>query len=373
MRNTTSLILLAALLTATPAGLAAQPHMLYGADFSLRFDNREFTPSNFSPSETIFGTKINPYIGIGAKTGQSSHKLALGLTFFREFGDVSTPSERMSDILMYYEYTTSLPHSDFLIIGGVFPRHLGGREWNTAFFSEAYLWKDPNVEGLLMSWTGKKSSIDVACDWIGLFGADRTTREQFLISSTARYTPGRHLSMGYDAYMMHFANSLEVGGVCDNILAEPWVKVSTGGRLLDNASLKLGYIQSLQRNRLEGSSFEAPSCVELETEISKYGFRLLNRLYFGRNLLSLYNRGDAAGNIFGERLYCSDPFFLMRDDGSDEPGSYDRLSLSYSPPFGKVLKLEFSAVFHFNNLGYSGCQQVISLRYSFQGRHRLAF
>lgn len=39
----------------------------YDVDFQMRFDNREYTKSHdaFTPSRTIFGARLSPYIGLG--------------------------------------------------------------------------------------------------------------------------------------------------------------------------------------------------------------------------------------------------------------------------------------------------------------------
>ena len=41
-----------------------KPSFVYDLDFEMRFDNREFATSTFTPSMTIFGARLTPQVGL---------------------------------------------------------------------------------------------------------------------------------------------------------------------------------------------------------------------------------------------------------------------------------------------------------------------
>ena len=53
--------------------------------------------------------------------------------------------------------------------------------------------------------------------------------------------------------------------------------------------------------------------------------------------------------------------------GGEGPGFYDRLEVYYEPSFGQYLKLRVAALFHFHGMTFTGCSQVISLRFDLNG------
>ncbi len=63
--------------------------------FEQRFDNREFAPSDYSNSGTIFGFRLYPYLGFEKSDGISRHRIVGGAEFSKDFGNMS---ERGSDL-----------------------------------------------------------------------------------------------------------------------------------------------------------------------------------------------------------------------------------------------------------------------------------
>lgn len=61
-----------------------------------------------------------------------------------------------------------------------------------------------------------------------------------------------------------------------------------------------------------------------------------------------------------------DPFYRVYDDAKGGIGTYDRFEAYYEPEIGSYLKLRIRAVFHFNNMKYSGTQQMVQLRFDLQ-------
>jgi hypothetical protein len=84
-------------------------------------------------------------------------------------------------------------------------------------------------------------------------------------------------------------------------------------------------------------------------------------------MMPYYNNYDMGGIKYGSNLYMGDPFYRVHDDGKTGFGTYDRLEAYYEPNIGSYLKLRVAAVFHFNNMSYSGTQQMVGLKFDLHG------
>lgn len=344
-----------------------RPQFVYDIGFGMNFDNREYGDEAYSPSGTIFGARLAPSVGFVTETYRSRHTLMAGAEFMKDFGDVRADGSALfRNVFFWYGYERAGRDLTFALDAGIFPRSRSKGIWSTAFFSDRYLWYNPYMEGLLMSLDGFLGRIELGCDWIGMHGAADSVKEQFLLFSSGSISPLWHLKLGYDGYMMHLANSAQAPGVADNILLEPYAELELGGLfgIFNEFTLRGGYLQSFQRDREKSSGFETPGLGEFTLRVSKNGFGAANSLYYGKDIMPLYSCRDTAGEVYAGRLYFNDPFFRIRTDGSGKAGSYDRLEVFYSPQLGRSLQLKFSAVFHFNNLSFSGSQQIITLSYS---------
>lgn len=59
----------------------------YDVDFEMRFDNREYYRSAFSPSMTIFGARLTPSVGLDIYQDRGmSHRLMMGIDVSKDFG-----------------------------------------------------------------------------------------------------------------------------------------------------------------------------------------------------------------------------------------------------------------------------------------------
>ena len=339
-----------------------KPRFVYDVGFDLRFDNREYTLEELSASGTIFGARLAPAIGFTTSTYKSRHTLMGGVSAYRDFGG----SPVSATPFFWYGYERELGDGlDFGLTGGIFPRTANRELWSTAFFSERFSWYNPYMEGLLLSLDGRKGRIELGCDWMGMYGTAADVKEQFLLFSAGHLQPLSWLRLGYNGYMMHFANSAVAPGVADNILAEPYLEFELSGRrrVFDELTLRLGYLQSLQRDREVSKDFKAPGLGEFSLRAVRSEFGISNSFYYGKDILPLYNCTDTAGQAYADRLYISDPFFRISPEGSDKAGFYDRMELFWAPQLGRHLSLKFSVVFHANSGSYSGCQQIISLNF----------
>ena len=90
-------------------------------------------------------------------------------------------------------------------------------------------------------------------------------------------------------------------------------------------------------------------------------------MFIGTDMMPYYNSADTGGDKYGNRLYFGDPFYRIHDDGSQTAGLYDRFEVYYEPHVGKYLSIRIAARFHFNGNAYSGCQQIVGIRFDLGG------
>lgn len=103
--------------------------------------------------------------------------------------------------------------------------------------------------------------------------------------------------------LLHYAktdNTELDEGVVDHILLNPYVGYRYEGAYTFDA--RLGYLQSLQRDRRTEEGWKAPKGGRLALSVSRWGVCLLNELYVGENMLPFWD-------IYGTGLYASGPFY----------------------------------------------------------------
>ena len=120
----------------------------------------------------------------------------------------------------------------------------------------------------------------------------------------------------------------------------------------------------MQHDRANVGHYVFPHGAEIDLDIKNWNVGIRNDFFFGTDMMPYYNNFDNAGLKYGSDLYYGDPFYRIHDDGTAGPGIYDRLELYYEPQIGGFLKIRVSALFHFHSFGYSGCQQMVSLRFN---------
>ncbi len=355
----------------------------YDVAFEMNFDNREFYKSRFSRSMTIFGARLTPSLGISIRQPNDvSHKVMLGIDVMKDFGaspvvsqvaDADSPETHKSlnnkdlfnEVILYYQMRKKAGNNLFSIDAGIFPRTFMQGRYSEAFFSDSLRFYDNNIEGILLKLKRPKASFELGCDWMGQYGTDR--RERFMVFSSGEGKVTDFLSLGYSAYMYHFADSRSVHGVVDNILVNPYMILDfTGMTGLQMLSLRAGWLQAMQHDRANVGHYVFPGGGEVETGIRNWNVGIRNYLFIGKDMMPYYNHHDAGGYKYGNRLYMGDPFFRVYDDGSSATGTYDRLEAYYEPQIGSYLKIRLAAIFHFNNMKYSGTQQMVTLRFDLQ-------
>lgn len=355
----------------------------YDVDFEMRFDNREIPGNFFTPSMTIFGARLTPQVGLALnESNGASHRLMAGIDVMKDFG-ASPISELIAggetgetalvqnniglfrEISLYYNFRKKIAKTDMEIYAGIFPRRAMEGSYSQAFFSDSLKFYDNNLEGLLLKFKRPGAYFEVGCDWMGQYGVAR--RERFMIYTSGHGKVLPFMSLGYAAYMLHYANSDKAKGLVDNILLNPYALFEFGDRLgMQALSFRLGWFQAMQRNRRHVGTFIFPYGGEFDQEIRNWNVGIHNRMFFGYDMMPYYANVDDAGLKYGSQLYFGDPFYRIHDDGSTGAGFYDRLEVYYEPEISDFLSLKVSALFHFNGMRYSGCQQMIGIRFNLE-------
>ena len=222
--------------------------------------------------------------------------------------------------------------------------------------------------------------LDWVCDCMGMYGAG--VRERFMIFSSYDQPINSWLSAGYFAYLYHFANSEEVRGVVDNMLAMPWVKFQFDKRtVFDDLSLRLGLLQGAQNDRLNIGTYYFPSALHAEVLLRWRSIGFRNEFVVGNNMMPLFFCQDATGvPYYMQNLYFGDCFYRISSGlGKDSADIYDRLELYWNPKISRNLDLKLSSAFHLSEcgtapgsgyFGFAGWQQRVSIRYNLSGTGR---
>lgn len=353
----------------------------YDVNFEMDFDNRENTTS-LSPSMTIFGARLTPSIGVEVEQKNGArHRVMAGIDVMKDFGrgaDIApdgtsagsaySNSGLFRELTFYYRLDKKLGKTRFMLMAGIFPKRFSEYDdYSPVFFSDSLKFYDNNYEGLLLTFSRPKSYYEVGCDWMGMFG--RYERERFMIFSSGRSELIPGLSVGYYAYMYHYACSAAVDGVVDNVLANPWICFDAAAYLsLQRLSLTAGWVQGAQQDRLNVGKYVFPCGAELTFDIRKWNVGIRNRLFVGADMMPYYDSRDAGGYKYGNSLYWGDPFYRLYagNDRSNSIGLCDRMELYYEPKIAEFLHLKVGLVAHFLESGYAGFHQQVSLVFNLQ-------
>lgn len=361
-----------------------KPRFVYDMDFEMNFDNREYYSSRFSNSMTIFGVRMTPSVGMEFRQENGlKHRVMAGIDMMKDFGasispDSVTPPDHdelsmkqlntdlFHEITLWYSLNRKSGKTDFSLLAGIFPRKAMEGRYSTAFFSDSLRFYDNNLEGILLKLSRPKAYFELGCDWMGQFGDYR--REKFMIYSSGEGEILPMTRLGYSAYMYHFACSRDVDGVVDNILLNPYIEIDAGRKAgLQKLAFTIGWLQAMQHDRKNVGHYVFPHGGELVMDIRNWNVGIRNNLFVGYDMMPYYTSKDKGGFSYGERLYLGDPFYRIHDTRDAEgTGIYDMLEIYYEPVTGRYLNISLSARFHFHGKGYSGCQQMFTLRFNLQ-------
>lgn len=343
---------------------SAQEKVKFGYDVSatVRFDNREYgSGTDVSSSKTLFGIRPDIALGFSYKDGKASHKLLGGASVLYEFGGGFTVQP-----LLYYHMSTHINKTKFELVAGAFPRSMDKAGYTSAIFSSGYRFYDNTLEGMQFSTTSRHSYYELGVDWRGqLRDASPATHEEFVLYSGGRqsFAAIPFLKVGYYAYLQHYAYSTLVRDIIDNALLYPYVEADFGYFVnMQTLSLRVGYLQSFQRDRDISHDFMTPKRGQIYLCARKWNIGVESDWYFGEDMMPLYETLDPEGNPYHKAFYMGDT--LQRVSGGGARGYYYRAAVFYNPHITDKLDLKFHVNFDFNN-GYQGSQWIIQTVYRF--------
>lgn len=324
--------------------IAVKSERLYlDTAFDFDFDNTEYSGSGLGASETLFGISLMPVLRF---EWNGKHNLGFGVNMQKLFG--STHFLDKIDLVAYYQFL----NEKYGAVAGLFRRDKLMGRYSEAFFSNAWLANNRVVQGLALQYSDKVGYAELVADWNGLYSAE--TREQFRILFSGEGRFAKVMYAGASVAMHHYANRADFQhNVVDNFTINPYLGVDF--KAFFDFDIRLGYLQSLQRDRLAGGGWLAPMGGELFFRMSRWGVFISNNIYVGKNLQPLYNSVGKEGTIYGTDLYASDPFY------GTTTGIYNRTGIGYERNFWKerikvkaemVLKTDGKRLYN---------QQIISL------------
>ena len=153
----TALLLVLAL---TLRGGAYAQNLIVGADFSTRFDNREYAPNEFGEPQTLFSARLSPRIGV---EWQQKNRLIVGADLLQNFGDDTKFLSKARPIL-YYQFNTKNVQAN----AGIFDRKELMGDYSRAFFSDSTAYYHNRLSGFMGRYqpaSRPKTYVEMAIDW----------------------------------------------------------------------------------------------------------------------------------------------------------------------------------------------------------------
>jgi hypothetical protein len=301
-------------------------------------DNREYMKSG-RYSQTIFGTRISPEIGLRI---DSVHRLRVGFNALYEFGSQRAKFFDKIEPVIYYQYEKK--NVDFFI--GSFPRQNLVDDYPRALLSDTLNYYRPNVQGMLgkyetstfreiiwLDWTSRQTNID---------------RETFIFGVSGKYQPNKFF-ISHHAYMFHNAGAaIEVPG--DNLQDNGAATVKLGVDLskstfLDSLTIAAGGMMSFERTR-SVSDFVTPKGFVADLYLGYKRFSITNTFYAGE----------------GHHLILGDKFYDAK--------TYNRIDFGWTPILFKNISGRFVFTYHYAD-GIMDNQQAFFLRYNISGSKKL--
>lgn len=325
------------------AASASAQQIIVGAEFTTRFDNREYAGTGTTGSETFFSARLTPQLGV---RWAERNTLMIAVDLLQNFGD---GSKFLTDAKPQIWYQYEAPK--VLAAAGIFPREKLRGDYGDAFFDPAYLFYNNRIQGVMGQYRTENGFVEMAIDWEGM--QTETQRERFRILSGGQYN-GKLFYGGYALSLLHYAktsNPTPFEGVVDNILVNPYGGVRFAAYF--DFDIRLGYLQGLQRDRVSESGWVTPKGGMLDVKISRWGLTLGNMLYVGDDQLPFYD-------FYGDELYSNQLFFGTRDH------IYNCTQISYARRFfDDTLGVKAGMFFHYNGVGM-GTQQMLEVNVKFQ-------
>lgn len=337
------LFLLTAVLLFSSLSLSAQ-EFLWGVDFDYRFDNREYSDLKVAESETLFGARVVPQVGLGWGNGNA---IMVGVDVQADFGH--RPFYTDPGVVVYFSWNSP----KYGVYAGVFPRNKMIGEYSNAFFSDSVRFYDSNLDGLLLQLKGKRGYMEWGCDWNSMYSADR--REKFMLFSAARINQGIGYA-GYNLNMYHHAGSYTEKGVVDNVLIFPHLGIDLSNRYgFRRFYVQAGWLQAFQNDRTFIGEYVTPGGAQIDLRVERWGFGIFNSLYLGQNLMPYYKSTVPGQLDYEYGLYYGDPYFRTTS------GIYNRVELYWELKTKFNVNARVASVHHYDGRNW-GWQQVVALQ-----------
>ena len=324
--------------------LAIKSERLYlDTNFNFDFDNMEYLGSELAEPATLFGLSLSPALRY---EWDSKHNLSVGVDMQKMFGSPHFLDD--INLIAYYQFC----NENYGATAGLFRRDKLIGRYSEAFFSNAWLVENRVMQGMALHYLDNRGFVEFALDWNGMYST--TTREQFyaLVSGEGRFA--KVLYAGATAEMHHYAHRADMErSVVDTFLVNPYIGADF--KAFFDFDIRLGYLQSFQRDRHACKGWTYPMGGELFFRMSRWGVFISNNLYVGKNILPLYHVVAWEGTIYGSDLYAADPFYGTTN------GISNRTGIGYERNFGKE-RIKVKAEFVLKTDGerlYN--QQIISL------------
>ncbi|MCM1150614.1 MAG: hypothetical protein NC209_00615 [Alistipes sp.] len=337
------------LLCAVAATTARAQELIAGADFTVRFDNREYAANSFGEPQTLFSARLTPRIGV---EWERKNRLIVAVDLLQNFGE---KNRFLSDVrpLVYYRFDTP----NVRAAAGIFDRKELEGDYSRAFFSDSTAFYHNRMSGFLgryVSTSRPETYVELALDWEGMYS--HASREKFRILSAGRYTTDRGFYFGYALSVFHFAGREGNKNVTDNMLLNPYAGWKFDAYL--NFDIRANFLFAPQRGRSVDNAWQTPCGGQLDIAIRKWGVKIENDLYVGANLQPLRNcvSDPSLGLTYGqEGLYAGESFYATTEH------IYNRTWIGYERTFFRgTLGIEAGMVFHYDGTA-TGTQQVVRL------------
>ena len=311
---------------------------VWDASFDLFFDNREYH-SPFTPSQTLFGLRLAPEIGIRF---DQDHSIMTGINFLAEFG--AHPGVEAKDYIAYYQYKGKR----LSCYGGLIPRAKSIASYTRAIFNDSIYYYAPILSGLLLQYKGESGYVEFGLDWNSKI--TNTDREKFLLFLGSRFHIHSFYA-GLQASLYHHSQTLLYDGVVDNMLLFPHIGLDLAETTrFERFNVQAGWMQAFQNDRTFVGKYVSPSGLQLDVSLQKWRIGIDNTLYAGQNLMP-YWEAPARNYDYGPGLYWGEPFY--RTDSI-----YNRMELYWQPHIGDRFFLRLSSVHHYDGHCWSWQQKL---------------
>lgn len=325
-----------------------KPKFLYNVDFLFFFDNREYDRSPYQRSQTLFGARLSPEIGVGiADSTIGDHRLMAGCSYIQPIGADYKNAKVLPTL--YYQYRKK----GFGAHLGLLPFTKMIEDFPDYLMYDSIAYFHPNIQGALFNYRDRRGFVELMCDWRGMWS--ETTREAFRVTLNGRYEH-KWFFVGGRAMMNHLAcyspeYKGEQPGVCDDLLGSIYVGFDIGKVIpLDSFVVRANYIVAIQNDRKDKLHYMPQGgLLEIFLRWRWIGFR--NVTYYGDPQMPLYPK-------YHSLLNQGDPFY--------QAGFYNRSDIFFYIFNNSFVNCFASANFHYAD-GVFVTQQQIVAQFSLDG------